>query len=104
MAADGHDLRSRSLIGESVVSLQVPQERCAPICAWLRDYWAQRDCQTDTEPYSDAEVMGLRLALPEGTISPVVSTKNTATSSFAFSSSSDISRMLQDAASCFFFD
>ena len=23
----------------------------------LRDYWAQRDCQTDTEPYSDAEVM-----------------------------------------------
>ena len=62
MAADGHDLRSRSLIGESVVSLQVPQERFAPVCAWLRDYWAQRDCQTDTEPYSDAEVMGLRLA------------------------------------------
>lgn len=66
MAADGHDLRSRSLIGESVVSLQVPQERFAPVCAWLRDYWAQRDCQTDTEPYSDAEVMGLRLTLPEG--------------------------------------
>lgn len=62
MAADGHDLRSRSLVGESVVSLQVPQERFAPVCAWLRDYWAQRDCQTDTEPYSDAEVMGLRLA------------------------------------------
>ena len=62
MAADGHNLRSRSLIGESVVSLQVPQERFAPVCAWLRDYWAQRDCQTDTEPYSDAEVMGLRLA------------------------------------------
>lgn len=104
IVADGHDLRSRSLIGESVVSLQVPQERFAPICVWLRDYWAQRDCQTDTEPYSDAEVMGLRLTLPEGTISPVVSTKNTATSSFAFSSLSDISRMLQDAASCFFFD
>ena len=66
MAADGHNLRSRSLIGESVVSLQVPQERFAPVCAWLRDYWAQRDCQTDTEPYSDAEVMGLRLTLPEG--------------------------------------
>lgn len=48
--------------------------------------------------------MGLRLTLPEGTISPVVSTKNTATSSFAFSSLSDISRMLQNAASCFFFD
>lgn len=62
MAADGHDLRSWSLVGESVVSLQVPQERFAPVCAWLRDYWAQRDCQTDTEPYSDAEVMGLRLA------------------------------------------
>lgn len=69
MAADGHDLRSRSLIGESVVSLQVPQERFAPICAWLRDCWVQRDCQTDTEPYSDTEVMGLRLTLPEGTIS-----------------------------------
>lgn len=66
MAADGHNLRSRSLIGESVVSLQVPQERFAPVCAWLRDYWAQRDCQTDTEPYSDAEVMGLRLTLPGG--------------------------------------
>ena len=66
MAADGHNLRSRSLIGESVVSLQVPQERFAPVCAWLRDYWAPRDCQTDTEPYSDAEVMGLRLTLPEG--------------------------------------
>ena len=66
MAADGHNLRSRSLIGESVVSLQVPQERFAPVCAWLRDYWAQRDCQTDTEPYSGAEVMGLRLTLPEG--------------------------------------
>lgn len=104
MAADGHNLRSRSLIGESVVSLQVPQEQFAPVCAWLRDYWAQRDCQTDTEPYSDAEVMGLRLTLPEGTISPVVSTKNTATSSFAFPSLSDISRMLQDATSCFFFD
>ena len=62
MAADGHNLRSRSLVGESVVSLQVPQERFAPVCAWLRDYWAQRDCQTDAEPYSDAEVMGLRLA------------------------------------------
>lgn len=62
MAADGHDLRSRSLVGESIVSLQVPQERFAPVCAWLRDYWAQRDCQTDAEPYSDAEVMGLRLA------------------------------------------
>ena len=95
MAADGHNLRSRSLIGESVVSLQVPQERFAPVCAWLRDYWAQRDCQTDTEPYSDAEVMGLRLTLPEGTISPVVSTKNTATGSFAFPRLSDISRMLQ---------
>ena len=33
MAADGHNLRSRSLIGESVVSLQVPQERFAPVCA-----------------------------------------------------------------------
>lgn len=66
MAADGHDLRSRPLVGESIVSLQVPQERFAPVCAWLRDYWAQRDCQTDTEPYSDAEVMGLRLTLPEG--------------------------------------
>ena len=66
MAADGHNLRSRSLVGESVVSLQVPQEQFAPVCAWLRDYWAQRDCQTDTEPYSDAEVMGLRLTLPEG--------------------------------------
>ena len=66
MAADGHNLRSRSLIGESVVSLQVPQEQFAPVCAWLRDYWAQRDCQTDTEPYSDAEGMGLRLTLPEG--------------------------------------
>lgn len=43
MAADGHDLRSRSLIGESVVSLQVSQEQFAPVCAWLRDYWAQRD-------------------------------------------------------------
>ncbi len=61
-----YDLRSRSLIGENVVSLQVPQKRFAPVCAWLRDYWAQRDCQTDTEPYSDAEVMGLRLTLPEG--------------------------------------
>lgn len=66
MAADGHNLRSRSLIGESVVSLQVPQEQFAPVCAWLRDYWAQRDCQAATEPYSDAEVMGLRLTLPEG--------------------------------------
>lgn len=66
MAADGHNLRSRSLIGESVVPLQVPQEQFAPVCAWLRDYWAQRDCQTVTEPYSDAEVMGLRLTLPEG--------------------------------------
>ena len=54
MAADGHNLRSRSLIGESVVSLQVPQEQFAPVCAWLRDYWAQRDCQTDTEPYRAA--------------------------------------------------
>lgn len=36
MAADGHNLRSRSLIGESVVSLQVPQEQFAPVCAWLR--------------------------------------------------------------------
>lgn len=101
MVADGHNLRSRSLIGESVVFLQVPKERFAPICAWLRDYWAQRDCQTDTEAYSDAEVMGLRLTLPEGTISPVVSTKNTATGSFAFPRLSDISRMLQNAAPCF---
>lgn len=38
MAVDGHGLRSRLLIGESVVSLQVPQERFAPVCAWLRDY------------------------------------------------------------------
>ena len=44
MAADGHNLRSRSLVGESIVSLQVPQEQFAPVCAWLRDYWAQRDC------------------------------------------------------------
>lgn len=71
---------------------------------WRRSITAQRDCQTDTEPYSDAEVMGLRLTLSEGTISPVVSAKNTATSSFAFPRLSDISRMLQDAASCFFFD
>ena len=66
MTADGHDLRSRSLVGGCVVAVQVAQERFTRVCAWLREYWAQRDCSVDTEPYSDAEVMGLRLTLPEG--------------------------------------
>lgn len=66
LEADGHDLRSCSLIGGSVISVQVRQEVFEPVCGRLAEYWARRDCPLTAEEYSDEETAGLRVALPDG--------------------------------------